>query len=506
MASTDAKSGFRLPWSTDRNESDDQAPTDATADTAQTQSADEPATADTTAAVADTTETAPESPVPEPLAEVAPVDVQADAAVSEPVASVEPPTPAAPEAPAARPASRKSNKFMADLTKAMQTAAEAARADVLEKFSAEAKAHIEGIHATTADEATALRKRADDDIAAIRDWSKAEIARIREETDERIAHRKDVLEREIEAHAAEIESRIEHVQTRVTSFEGEMAAFFERLLAEEDPTRFAAMAETLPEPPAFDDDAPSSDWSVAAEVPVAEAPLVEAAAPVELEANAPVEPAPEPVAEATAEAAPEPVSEPSGWESSTPAETPVAEETPVADATPAPEPVQEDAGDLFSIPTDEPTEADPRLSALGIQQDFAAAEAEAADYPTDGEGLTDEQAIPTIAEDALAARLAGLVAEEPAPAGEAATTRVIVTGLVSVASIAGFKRNLARVNGVRSVGVSSGPDGEFVFAVAHDPGLDLTDGIATLPGFGARVTNEAAGELTVAARDPESEG
>ena len=88
----------------------------------------------------------------------------------------------------------------------------------------------------------------------IREWSKNEIARIREETDERIAHRKNVLEREIEAHAAQIEARIEHIQSRVTSFEGEMAAFFERLLAEEDPTRFAAMAETLPEPPAFDND------------------------------------------------------------------------------------------------------------------------------------------------------------------------------------------------------------------------------------------------------------
>jgi hypothetical protein len=83
---------------------------------------------------------------------------------------------------------------------------------------------------------------------------------------------------------------------------------------------------------------------------------------------------------------------------------------------------------------------------------------------------------------------------------------VVVTGLVSVASIAGFKRSLSRVSGVRSVGVSSGPDGEFVFAVTHDPDLGLADGITTLPGFGARVTNEAPGELTVAARDPESEG
>ena len=42
-------------------------------------------------------------------------------------------------------------------------------------------------------------------------------------------------------------------------------------------------------------------------------------------------------------------------------------------------------------------------------------------------------------------------------------------GLVSVASIASFKRQLGRVAGVQSVGVSSGPDGEFVFAVAPRP-------------------------------------
>ena len=76
---------------------------------------------------------------------------------------------------------------------------------------------------------------------------------------------------------------------------------------------------------------------------------------------------------------------------------------------------------------------------------------------------------------------------------------------MSVASIAGFKRSLARVAGVRTVGVSSGPDGEFVFAVSHEPGLALADGITSLSGFAARLTNEAPGELTVAARDPETE-
>jgi hypothetical protein len=423
---------------------------------------------------------------------------------------------------------------LAYLTKAMQSAAEAARADALERLSAEAKAHIETIHTSTADEATELRKKADDDVSKIREWSKAEVARIREETDERIAHRKEVLEREIEAHAAHIESRIERVQSRVTAFEAEMAAFFERLLAEEDPTRFAAMAETMPEPPALDDEGATASWQppestgespVAVEEPAAPAvdPWLTEAHPVAESVAEAAETVAEPVAEAFAEPVTEAVAEPSGWDQ--PAEAaPVDEPTedtadvPTADAwaaEPTTEPVVGQAsgeapdapidnGDLFGIGADDAAETDPRLSALGMAQDFASAEAEAAAFTPEEE--TEDPEIPTIAEDALAARLAGLVAEEPAQPSEVESTRVVVTGLVSVASIAGFKRNLARVNGVRTVGVSSGPDGEFVFAVTHDAGLDLTDGIATLPGFGARVTNEAPGELTVAARDPESEG
>ncbi|HSL76738.1 MAG TPA: hypothetical protein VK867_07330 [Candidatus Limnocylindrales bacterium] len=514
MASTDAKSGFRLPWSTDRNDDQDTSADESAVDPTQAQDADQ---AESTAV------TGPATPAADSTADTV---AAADAAAS----PSEAPASAA-VTPAPSP-SRKTNKFMADLTKAMQTAAEAARADSLERFSADAKAHIEGIHTSTADEATDLRKKADEDVSKIREWSKAEIARIREETDERIAHRKEVLEREIEAHAAQIEARIERVQSRVTSFEAEMAAFFERLLAEEDPTRFAAMAETMPEPPAFDtDEVATASWSPAESPATSTAAIDEAAAPVldpwltEPQAVAePVAEGTEPVAETIDAVEPEAgsVADPSAWEASAEAPTvqePVDDEatggSPAVDAwatQPAAAQADElatdtpaDNGDLFGIAADEPTaESDPRLSALGIAQDFATAEAEAADFTA--EAPAEDPEIPTIAEDALAARLAGLVAEEPAPPSDVASTRVIVTGLVSVASIAGFKRNLARVSGVRTVGVSSGPDGEFVFAVSHDAGLDLTDGIATLPGFGARVTNEAPGELTVAARDPESEG
>jgi hypothetical protein len=56
---------------------------------------------------------------------------------------------------------------------------------------------------------------------------------------------------------------------------------------------------------------------------------------------------------------------------------------------------------------------------------------------------------------------------------------------------------------MRHVGVSSGPDGEFLFLVQHDPGVSLRDVIPTLPGFQARITGDDDGVVTVSARDPE---
>jgi hypothetical protein len=157
-------------------------------------------------------------------------------------------------------------------------------------------------------------------------------------------------------------------------------------------------------------------------------------------------------------------------------------------------------------PVLEAAEADPRLAALAMSPDFATAEAEAA--AAAGSAPAGEE-IPTIADDALAARLAGLVgaqADEPAPhAAEPTSTQVVVTGLVSVASIASFKRHLGRLPGVQGVGVSSGPDGEFVFAVRHTADVILRDAIPSLPAFQARVTAADPGTVQVIARDPESE-
>jgi hypothetical protein len=76
---------------------------------------------------------------------------------------------------------------------------------------------------------------------------------------------------------------------------------------------------------------------------------------------------------------------------------------------------------------------------------------------------------------------------------------------VSVASIASFKRHLGRLSGVQSVGVSSGPDGEFLFAVNHTADVALRDTIPSMPSFQARVTGSGDGTLNVSAHDPESD-
>ena len=485
MATTDAKTGFRLPWGADRNESEARAETAGDAPIAEALGTDQeietpdmidaaPAATDHMATVDDPSAVSGTTTV-----DSQPIDSADDGASST----------ATTGAPG-----RKPNKLMADLTRAMQGAAETAKADTLARFTADAKAHIESIHASTAMEATELRKLADDDVAGIREWCKAEIARIREETDERITHRKARLEREIEAHAADIESRIDRVQRRVDAFEAEMASFFERLLAEEDATRFAAMAESLPEPPPFDTDEPYVATASA---------LADTEAPAERAVV--VEPWPESPSEATAEVEPVAIVE----TMDTPETETQAEDAPDAEFV-----AEGEAPVAADVPTQDETLAvdpeaqtfdttDPRLDALSLVPDFAAAEAEAAEF-TPEEGPAEE--ITLIADDALAARLAGLVPEDGAASSHALSSRVVVTGLVSVASIAGFKRQLSRVAGVNSVGVSSGPDGEFLFAVNHDSSIVLRDAVTTLPGFGARVTAEADGELTVTAKDPEGEG
>lgn len=313
---------------------------------------------------------------------------------------------------------RHDNPLVAGLIRAMREAARTARQEAAARFAEEAKARVEAIHAQSADEAAELRKQADTAIVEIRDWSKAEMARIREETEQRIADRRHRLETDVAAHGEQVEQRIERVQAAIADFEHRMDVFFERLLAEEDPARLAGLAERLPEPPELDGDLPDTLLMLRAEA---------------LD--------PHGAAEAEAEAL-----------------------------------AEVDESDLIGVESD----------LIGVASDTA---------PTAG---TDDD-MPAEAD--VVRRLEAFTG--PSATSSAVTTRLAVVGLVSVASIAGFKRAIARSSGIRSVTVASGPTGDFVFTVAHDPAADVPSIVTGLDGFGAVVTGDADGVLAVTASDPE---
>jgi hypothetical protein len=396
---TETRPGFRLPWAAGTGEAED--PT-VMGDPSVAEEAQEPDMIETTA-------------MPEPNARSLP--------------PVEPET--------GTPPARRATKFMADLSRAMQAAAETARGETMARFEVEAKGVVEAIHSAATDEAADLRRRADDDVAAIRDWSKTEIARIREETETRIAARKGGLDGEMEQHAATVEARVERVKAVVAAFETQMSAFFERLNAEEDPTRIATMAETMPDPPSLAD-----------------------------------------VAASVAASAPTP---------------------PVA-------PVEEPSVDLFGVSHAESAESAGSADATELESpvafDFAAAEAEVASL-TDELDADDDLSEP--AADAGDADAGGATATsldlDPVDSAELATSKVVVTGLVSVANIANFKRSLARTPGVSSIAVASGPDGDFVFTVGHTLGTGLTASVQGLAGFDIEITGETDEAINVAAQD-----
>ncbi len=297
-------------------------------------------------------------------------------------------------------AARHPNRFLADLTQAMRATAETARQATMEQAQADAKGYTEQLHARTDDEAASLRKAAEADVSAIRDWSKAEVERVRVETEQRIARRRELLEQELQEYNSAIELEIERVQKRVSTFEAEVAQFFEQLLQEADPTVFASMAAQMPDPPRFTE---ADRGSLT----------------VDLRARR------------------EQIMRPTGL-------TSVESPAPGNGVSAAPEQVLE-------APVEKPAPA-------------------------------------------------------PAKPAGSESTQVVVVGLVSVASIATFKRQLGRLPGVKNVGVSSGPDGEFIFTVGHAADTQLGVLIPTLPQFQARVVNEREGVLNVSAHDPEAEG
>ena len=518
MASTDTRSGFRLPWSSDRSQEDP--------------------------AVQDAVDDAPEAAAAPAKPGVA--WPETDFASRTGFHAAQPRQTGAPAAPEEAPtmtteqpvvAPKKPSKLMTDLATAIRATTEAARDQRLSQVEAEANSVVEMIRAQSDEGAVGLRRKSDEDVAAIRDWAKAEIARIKEESESKIADRKHLLEQEVADHAAAIEDRCAEVQSTVIGYRAAMVAYFERLSAEDDPARLATMAESMPEPPQVETLSVLDDMSIeGAAARRAVAGGEELAEPGEddddgSEASAEgdihvsddrianalgfgIEPS-EDGPEASADDAGSAEGDVPRWAAGeTPENFPVSSEgaeggDPVdrgaimaaleaaAEAVVAAEAAAESA-ESAEASADVAETAAELLTTRAGQQDEADPEAQAAlSARMDAGGMDTES---------YQDRLASLNHPEASADGAPRTTQVVVTGLVSVASIASFKRHLGRLVGVTGVAVASGPDGEFIFNVTHRPDVSFRDAIPTMPGFAARVVATGDGVVSVTAHDPEAEG
>ncbi len=120
---------------------------------------------------------------------------------------------------------------------------------------------------------------------------------------------------------------------------------------------------------------------------------------------------------------------------------------------------------------------------------------------TDAPMVAPEAIDDTVDDPHVVERLASFT-DAPEDTTETSTTSLSVVGLISVASIASFKRAVARSVGVRGVSVASGPKGDFIFTVQHAATTDLHRIIPELDRFNASITSDADGVLSVSASEP----
>ena len=542
MSNPEQRSGFRLPWGGGQDRvpapesvPDDPEPTEASA----------PASSPEALAWPESDFNARLGITPQQQREAAAEDVSEPQEAAQPAATPqEPPMSEPTPAPAPAPVPfKKPTKLMADLSAAIRATAEAARAAAQAQVDEDVAAVIAGIRDGATEGESALRTRSEDDIAGIREWSKAEIARIKEETEARITARKGALQGELAAHAAAVDGRVGEVEAVVAAYHDAMTAYAGRLAAEDDPARLATMAETMPDAPSLDawSGLESVDTSAWAQPELEPEAMAQPEMP-EPEAEVALEESPAQEVETAREPEPEPVTSPWGdpnpWarrDSAEPSEDlPIGGGNPDGDDVPRwaagetpdgfPEPAEGgdpvDRGAIMAA-LEAAAEAVVAAEAAAESADQAEAAADVAETAAEilkGRATADDEFDPEamgafsarvdaggFETESFTERLASLLPHEGGDASGPGTTQVVVTGLVSVASIASFKRHLGRIAGVTAVAVASGPEGEFVFNVTHGADVAFRDAIPTLPGFAARVTGIADGVVSVTARDPEAE-
>lgn len=341
------------------------------------------------------------------------------------------------------------NPFLRNLVDAMRHVAEETRSKSVVELRASVDEHIRELRSASEERAGAMRKLAEDEVAAIAAWEETEIERLRAEAKRRSEERRVRLDKEVADDASQTEREIEQTKERATAYEAELGAFLSKLAEIRDPAAFVTAAQRMPAPPL-------SSSSASADAATVRARL--AALGVE-----------QPGAGTAAEPA---------WPA---LETAAA----ASDAPPA----------AASSVASEASVAGPAVEQPAVEQ--PAAERPAADVPAVKPAASESVQAPP---DATAAATAPKTTPATESAAETATS-VVVKGLGSFGAITSFKQSLERAPGIRSVALSLGPTGEFVYRATHAANADLPALLGAIED-GSTVERQPDGSLRVTVGRP----
>jgi hypothetical protein len=168
----------------------------------------------------------------------------ADAAAAEAAA-------AAAAATAAVEPSDEGSEFLAELVRAMQTAAGQERARIGEDIDRRRQEQIDEVQARKASEADRMRELAAEDVQGIDAWVEVETARIQLERERRATAVREDLETSLAEHSSKIDREIETLERAISIYRAQVEAFFDSLDGETDPILIAQKAASRPIFPAL---------------------------------------------------------------------------------------------------------------------------------------------------------------------------------------------------------------------------------------------------------------
>ncbi len=273
MTANQRRPGFRLPWSSEDEESavaasDATAPTEppTTAEATSTPSPDSPIATD----AAKPSQAAGTADAP---ATDAPSDHPSPEGTASPSTAKEPPVVLAPT-----PDAEASPDFMRDLVAAMRRVADEARQAGVNDVRATADEQFKRLEADAESRRADLRARADADVAGVGEWAKAEAERIRKEADGRVVARREQLEQQLGAETSRAEAETKALRDRIAEYERELEAYHAQLAEISDPAAFAAAAKRMPRPPILTPRAGASPATVQVAPPAVASPSSEQSA------------------------------------------------------------------------------------------------------------------------------------------------------------------------------------------------------------------------------------